>query len=212
MTRFDPAREEDFRDDYATRTLQSVRLGIALGTVLYGLFAVLDIWMLPESWPNAHFIRFAVVIPVCVSAFVATFVTFGKQRLQIVASVFVIVAGLGIVRMIDVAEEGEPGFQYYYAGLLLVLTFSFAVARLRFLPAAVCCATIIGGYVHIAIVDQHLLANGLLRGSGPVFLNNSYFLVAAGIITLMGSYVLEDYARKDFLRRKELSNALDELS
>ena len=211
MTRFDPARESEFRDDYGSRTLSSVRFGLVLGAVLFGLFAILDIWMLPESWPSAHLIRFAVVIPVCGTAIASTFIGFRRSRLQIIASAFVISAGLGIVGMIACAEENELGFQYYYAGLLLVLTYSFAVVRLRFLPAAICCVTIISAYILIAVFDQRLLADGLLRGSGPVFLNNNYFLIAAGIITMMGSYVLEDYARKDFHQRKELSGALEDL-
>ena len=117
-------------------------------------------------------------------------------------AVLVVVMGLGIVVMIAVSQEIEPAFRYYYAGLLLVLTYSFTVVRLRFRPTVICCAIIIAGYEFVAVLDQRLLADGLLSGAGPVFLNNNFFLVAAGVITTMGAYLLEDYSRKDFYQRE----------
>jgi signal transduction histidine kinase len=210
-THFDPEREAAFRLDYASKSLFSVRFGLLLGAVLYALFAVLDIWMLPESWRSAHWIRFAVVVPVCLGALALTFVERVRGHLQALVSTFVIVGGLGIIAMIALAQESEPASRYYYAGLLLVLTFSFTVVRLRFLPAALCCFVIIATYELVAVWDQGLLADGLRSGAGPVFLNNNFFLVAAGVITLMGSYVLENYARTDFRQRTELAEALEEL-
>lgn len=133
-THFDSVREAAFKADYAMSSLTSVRFGLVLGAALYVLFAPLDIWMLPESWRIAHLIRFGIVLPVCLTVIALTFVTRGRQHLQTIVSVFVIFAGLGIVGMIAHAQESEPGFRYYYAGLLLVLTFSFTVVRLRFLP------------------------------------------------------------------------------
>lgn len=211
METFDPQREAEFRADYGIRTQSIVRFGLALGAVLYTLFAPLDIWMLPESWRQAHIIRFAVVLPVCLVALGLTFIERTKRHLQILTSVFVVLAGLGIVAMILLARESEPGFKYYYAGLMLVVTYSFSVVRLRFRPAAFCCMVIIVAYEFVAILDQHLLAQGLLSGPGPVFINNNFFLVSAGIITLFGAYALENYSRKDFRRRNELATALEEL-
>ncbi len=208
---FDPARETAFRADYAMNSLTSVRFGLVLGAVLYALFATVDFWMLPESWRTAHLIRFGIVVPVCLTVLALTFVTRVRKHLQILVSVFVVFAGLGIVSMISLSQEVEPGFNYYYAGLMIVLTYSFTIARLRFLPTAACCIIIIVAYEFVAVLDQRLLSEGFLSGWGPVFINNSSFLVAAGVITLFGAYILEDYSRKDFRQRNELANALDEL-
>lgn len=203
--------ESAFRADYIARTLTSVRVGLVLGAVLYALFAPLDLWMLPESWRTAHLIRFVLVLPVFAMTFASTFAGSVRRHLQAIVCTCAIVAGLGIVGMIAAARESEPGFRYYYAGLLLVLTWIFTLARLRFLPTAICSSTIILAYGYVAVFHQGLVSEGLLQGSGPVFLNNSFFLLAACIITLMGSFVLEDYARKDYRQREELSLALEEL-
>lgn len=211
MERFDSQREALFRTDYGVTSLTHVRFGLALGAALYALFAPLDIWMLPDSWRQAHIIRFAVVLPVCLGALALTFTHRVKQHLQELAVVFVLLAGLGIVCMILVSEEPEPGFRYYYAGLMLVLTYSFTVVRLRFRPTAVCCIVIIVAYEFVAVLDQRLLAEGFFQGRGPIFINNNFFLISAGIITLFGAYVLEDYSRKDFRQRNELAFALEEL-
>jgi len=211
MEKFDSQREALFRADYSVTSLTSVRFGLALGATLYSLFAPLDIWMLPESWHQVHVIRFLVVLPVCIGALLLTFTQRARQHLQELTVAFVLIAGLGIVCMILVAREYEPGFKYYYAGLMLVLTFSFTVMRLRFWPTALCCAVIIIAYEFVAVFDQGLLSEGLLQGWGPIFINNNFFLISAGIISLFGAYVLEDYSRKDFRQRNELAVALDEL-
>jgi signal transduction histidine kinase len=207
----DSAFEAAFRADYATSSLSSVRFGLLLGAVLYSLFAPLDLWMLPLSWRAASLIRFAVVLPVCLIALALSFLHPFRRHLQLLVSVFVVVGGFGIVAMIALAQDSEPGFRYYYAGLLLVLTYSFTVVRLRFRPTAVCCLAIIGSYELVAVLDQRLLSDGILQGWGPVFLNNNFFLIAAGVITLIGAYILEDYSRKDFRQRNELAKTLDEL-
>jgi len=208
---FDPEREAAFRVDYYARSLSSVRFGLLLGAFLYGLFAILDLWMLPESWREAYLIRFAVVVPVCLGAFALTFFERAREHVETLVSAFVIAAGLGIVAMIALAQETELAFRYYYAGLLLVLTFSFTVVRLRFRSAAVCSLLIITAYELVAFFEQRLLADGLFHGRGPVFINNNFFLMAAGIITFIGSYVLEQYSRTDFRQRNELADALEEL-
>ncbi|NIO28625.1 MAG: hypothetical protein GTO29_08740 [Candidatus Latescibacteria bacterium] len=211
MEKFDSQREALFRADYAVTSLTNVRFGLILGAVLYALFGPLDLWMLPESWRQVHIIRFAVVVPTCLGVLALTFNGRAKQRLQELAVVFVLFAGLGIVCMILVAQEHEPGFRYYYAGLMLVLTYSFTVVRLRFRSTAVCCIVIIIAYEFVAVFDQRLLSEGLLQGRGPIFINNNFFLISAGIITLFGAYALEDYSRKDFRQRSELAIALEEL-
>ena len=210
-TRFDPAREAAFRADYAQNSLLGVRFGLGLGAALYALFAPLDIWMLPQSWPIAHLIRFGAVVPVCLATLALTFVPRARAHLQALVSVFVAFAGLGIVAMIAAAQAAEPGYKYYYAGLMLVLTFSFTVVRLRFLPTAGCCVVIIVAYEVVALGDQRLLAEGLLGGQGPVFINNNFFLLTAGLIATIGAYLLENYARRDFQQRHELMRTLDEL-
>jgi len=211
MDKFDSQREAQFRADYAVTSLTNVRFGLALGATLYGLFAPLDVWMLPESWRQAHLIRFMVVVPVCLGALALTFTQRIRRHLQELVVVFVLFAGLGIVCMILVSQEQEPGFRYYYAGLMLVLTYSFTVVRLRFRATAVCCIVIIIAYEFVAVLDQRLLSEGFLQGRGPIFINNNFFLVSAGVITLIGAYVLEDYSRKDFRQRNELAIALEEL-
>jgi hypothetical protein len=111
-TRFDASREAAFKTDYATRTLTSVRFGLILGASLYGLFAPLDIWMLPETWPSAFSIRFGIVLPAFVAAFASTFVARARRHLQVIVSSFVMVVGLGIVGMIALSRERTPSRRY----------------------------------------------------------------------------------------------------
>jgi hypothetical protein len=86
MDSIDTRREAEFRTDYAIRSRTIVRFGLALGAILYTLFAPLDVWMLPESWRMAFVIHFAVLVPACLGALVLTFTGPAKRMLQLLAS------------------------------------------------------------------------------------------------------------------------------
>ena len=46
---FQGALEQEFRDEYYEKSLNSLRLSLVLGAALYGLFGVLDAWIFPET-------------------------------------------------------------------------------------------------------------------------------------------------------------------
>ena len=54
--------EEDFRRDYAQKSVPHVRLGIGVAIALWSLFALLDPLMIPQAKEAAWVIRFAFVV------------------------------------------------------------------------------------------------------------------------------------------------------
>ena len=203
---FAPELEAAYQVDYVEGSLSGIRIGIILGSVIFAVFAALDLLMLPTTWPKVIWIRFGVIEPASLAILGLTYVKSMRQYLLPLITALVICLGFSMLGMIAIAEPYEPGFRYYYAGLMLLLMSSFTIVRLQFRQTLVCCVAVIAGYQWVAIVDQGLLADGFFAGGGPELVNNNFFLVTSGFITGFGAYILESYSRKDFLQRSTIQD------
>ncbi len=198
---FAPELEAAYQADYVQASLPGVRIGLVLGGIIFAVFAALDLWMLPSSWAQVYWIRFGIIEPASLAVLALTYVPAIRRHLLLIVTALVICLGYCMLGMIAIAEPSEPAFRYYYAGLMLLLMSSFTVVRLQFRQSLACCVAVVAGYQWVAIFDQGLLAEGLFAGAGPEFLNNNFFLVTSGFITVIGAYILEDFSRKNFLQR-----------
>ena len=55
--------EKDFIQDYRNKSLVHTRVVLLLAIFLYGIFGILDAWLVPEEKLSFWFIRFGVFIP-----------------------------------------------------------------------------------------------------------------------------------------------------
>ncbi|MBN2447050.1 MAG: response regulator [Phycisphaerae bacterium] len=198
---FPPDLEAEFRHYHCGATIRSVRLSLVLGALLMGGFGVLDAYIAPSVKYEFWFIRFAIAMPCFCLSILATYARSFERYGQGILSLVVLVAGLGIVAMILIAPP--PGDQTYYAGLILVLMFGYALARLRFLWATLTSVLITLAYEVVAI--------GFTETPLIVLLNNNFFFVSANVIGMLASYSLEVHSRRDFISLRRLAQARDEL-
>jgi len=203
----DPDLENLFRDDYYIKSLSSIRIALILGAILYSIFGILDIYVAPYTKNYIWFIRFGVVVPLLACVLIVSFFKFFKKIMQFILSFASLVAGLGIVAMIAIAVEIESSL-YYYAGLMLVLMWTYTFVKLRFVYAATTCWIIVLSYEIIAVFFQKLTTTpGMLK----IFMNNNFFFISANVIGMFACYLIELYTRKDFLQRREISENREEL-
>lgn len=215
VLRFRGDLEPEFNKDYNNRSVASVRIAIILGFLLYSLFGVLDIFIAPISRNYIWFIRYAVVCPILAIIFILTFFSFFTRLLQPFMCIAATMAGAGIVVMIAIVQPEEPAYNYYYAGLILVIMWSYTFIRLRFIYAAIVCWLIVVSYEFSGIFLQNMLSN---FDSRIVFINNNFFFISANVMGMFINLLFEVYFRKDFLQRrlieekqKQLEDEKDEL-
>lgn len=206
--RFDnSALEAEFDRDYLNNALMSIRIAIILGIALYSAFGVLDSLIAPLSRYRIWFIRFIIVVPSLAAVFVMTFFDIFRKRMQIILSIVSLIAGFGIVVMIGITVETESSL-FYYAGLMLVMMWSYTFVKLRFIYATICGWLIVVGYEITAIGYQGLLDS---PETYKIFINNNFFFIASNIIGMFACYLIELYTRKDFLMRREIASKKEEL-
>ncbi len=202
-----PSLEEEFYKDYLEKSMTTIRIALILGIMLYSAFGVLDSLIAPLSKYRIWFIRFVVVVPSLIGVFILTFTEFFGRYIQLILSLLSLIAGIGIVAMIGITVETESSL-FYYAGLMLVMMWSYTFVKLRFFYATICGWIIVLAYEIVAIGYQGLLNSPDMI---KIFVNNNFFFIASNIIGMFACYLIELYTRKDFLQRREIAAKSEEL-
>ena len=126
--RFSDNLESVFSDHYAEHSLPYARFAIVLAMVLYALFGILDLFIVPDVARSIWFIRYAVFCPIALIVLAVSFTQRFERVMQPVLCALAAVCGLGIVAWLHCQPLGRPP---YYAGLLLVIPWTYTLLRVR---------------------------------------------------------------------------------
>ncbi len=180
--------EKAFLDDYYLNSLKVVRLALLAGLLVYGIFGILDVQLIPEMRYQLWRIRYAIVCPAILIAFLFSFTPLFRRYFQISLAITMIIAGAGIIAMISIIPP--PVNYFYYAGLILVLIWGYAFTRVRFIWAT------LAGWIIVALYE--IVAVGISDTPFPILLNNNFFFISANIVGMFSCYSIEYYTRRDF--------------
>ncbi|MFW5862975.1 MAG: methyl-accepting chemotaxis protein [Spirochaetota bacterium] len=199
--RFEDDVEKQFLEDYYEKSLPIIRISFILAIVLYCIFGVLDIIIVPESKYIVWFIRFAIVVPLLVGVYVLSYTRFFKNNMQVILAATGLVVGYGINAMIGIANPGELGYDFYFSGLFLVILWIYALSRMRILYAVASSILVWLGYALVEIIVNGRLSGGMTGNDLPVFINNNFFFISSNLVGIFACYTIEFYLRKDFIQR-----------
>ena len=187
--------ENEFRDDYFTRSIGPMRFSLILAIFFYGIFAWLDALIFPELKQLFWFIRFGVVTPVLIGVILFSFSARFKKYMQVTLAGIMYLTGLGIIIMSVYASNIAQDYSYY-TGLILIFIFGYTFIRARFLYASIAGWTIVASY--------EISAMAFSETPVEILINNNYFFVSANVIGMFISYFMEHSARRDYYMRKLL--------
>jgi len=191
---FQEKLESAFQREYFGKSLRHVQAALILAIFFYGVFGILDAWILPVEKYRLWFIRYAIFCPYVIFIFLFSFSRhFIKYMQGLIASV-ILIAGLGIIAMILIAPY--PGNYSYYAGLILVFLYGYAFFKLRFIWATLAGWAIVFGYEIAAIWLSHTPI--------PILVNNNFFFLSGNIIGMFACYSIELHSRKEFMQARLL--------
>jgi signal transduction histidine kinase len=195
--------EEEFRRDYARKSVLHVRVGIGFAIALWSVFGLLDPWIVPEVEGFAWLIRFAFVVPSLLLIFLFTFSGHYYRLAQPAAATAAMISALGLIAMVNLVIR-PAGAHPYTAGLLLSVPCICVVWRLRFINGVwATLATVLADNVTAVWFTGIPLA---------VIMNNNFFLVSSGILGLLAGYNMETYIRRDFLQRRTAEKSVEQLN
>jgi signal transduction histidine kinase len=186
--------EKGYQEDYFYRSLNPFRLSLILSMIFYGAFAFLDAIMVPSLKNIFWFIRFGIVFPVLIAAYIYSYSQSFKKYMQFVISCIIFCSSFGIIFMI--VYTSKVGNYSYYAGLILIFIFGYTFSRARFINAAIAGWSI--------VISYEISAIWISKTPFDILVNNNYFFISANIIGMFISYFLELSTRKEFYMRIQL--------
>ena len=200
VSTFPPDLETDFRADYFERSLKPVRIGLLLAAALFAAFGALDAWMMPSTLRLVWAVRYLLVVPVMLAAFVFTYSPRFERVWRPILVAMALLGGGAIIFMVAVAS-GTTAL-LYYAGLLLAFPWVHGLARLGFREASLVTWSLTVGYEAVAIIVKETPT--------PLLASNTFFLVSANVIAMFVSFHQEELARRGFLQRRLLEQRKQE--
>ena len=183
----DKILEQDFLEYYKNNIVGHVRIAMIIALGLYSVFACLDLFLFPEFAASFFQIRFYLVTPIFIIAFLSTFHPSFFKHFQLLISICVIIAAYGVIAMLYIG--GSEVNTLYYVGLMLVLIFNYDFLKLRFLSASIVGALILLCYIVVSLFN---------KTSPNILVASLFFLVSANIMGMFSAYFYEFLNRKFF--------------
>ena len=197
----EPDVEREFRIHYEHRFGGIMRIAIAAAILFYALFGILDYLLYPGIYPRLWVWRYLLVMPILLGIGVYLFRPGQRRWSQPVVALGSLMGGIGIVAMTVSIPPGENNV--YFAGLMLVATFSYTVFRLRFIWA-----TVVGWST---VLLYNLLALSVSDMPIHALVASNFFYVTSNLIGMVACYEMEYDARHNFILQRELEAEQDRL-
>lgn len=186
--------EAEFQADYSERYLSHMRLALLFGLLALVAAGSVDWWWMPNEAPRMWITRVVLAIPMGVIQGL-TYTAWGQRQLQIMT---VVAAGIGTAMLVTCANVApEPFSHYYRCGLALVVLIIFVLSRLQFVwglyVAVIMLVELNAGYFYTGEHDPKIITAG------------NFFLVAAEVFALVGTFLIERGLRQNYLQGRLLA-------
>lgn len=168
--------------------LKDVRTGLIFGIIFYGVFGLLDYYMLPQNYISALFIRYAIMIPTAVVVLILSYVRAARKYFNYLIFLTLLVGQLGIMAMVVIADPSEPAFYSYFVSSILALLACEFIFQVSIKPAILYFLLSIAGYFLIAVFDYKLFTEADLGINKYWMIGNFFFFASAGFISLLGHH------------------------
>jgi diguanylate cyclase (GGDEF)-like protein len=202
LTFRDADTERAFRRGYWEEPIRMSRFAMASAAVLWATFGYLDYLVGRDALLELWFIRYAIGLPTIMISLALSYLTVFRARYHLFMVPGVVVCIGCIIAMVTVTEP--PTSDYYYAGLIIVLVFSYT-----FLQLPVVYATLAG---IVSLLAYEYVAVFVKRSPFELIVNNTYFLFATNYVGVFACYSLERYRRKIFLHLRIIENDREQLA
>jgi adenylate cyclase len=187
----DPSLERAFQYAYIRDNLTYIRLAHVIGIASWSVFGLLAAIVLGRGQTADLVLRFGVAVPMVAISLWCTYARWYLRYWQTALALSLLANGLIWATHRAVVGEARP--DWGYAGLMLILAFTYVLSRMQFLTASIVGALMIGYYEFVTIVlthDELLFAN--------------FFLLSFAAIGTAAAYGLDRAVRLLYLRERQL--------
>lgn len=187
--------EENFIEKYFNKSLKQIRFCLFMVILFFGIFGILDAFLIPAMNNKLLFLRYTIIFPFAVWIIYLSYSSHFKKYIQLSLAALMITAGLIVISKIVITPS--PQSLSYSEGLVLVFTLGIFF-KMRFIWSAVTCFIILSFYEAAAI--------WLSATPAHILISESFFFICTSVIVMAVCYYVEYYARKDYFLSRLLGN------
>ncbi|MGB8274105.1 MAG: HAMP domain-containing sensor histidine kinase [Alphaproteobacteria bacterium] len=190
----DKAVEREYLREHLHDSLPIIRLAVAAGMGLWSIFGILDYYIMFDVLWQVWTVRYLVTIPILLSVLLFTYSSHFTRWAQPALSLTMLSAGGSVVAMTAIGNP--PGSYWYYAGLIMVVTYCTSLIRLRHTIGAGIAIALCAAYQVTAAYTNPIPID--------VLVNNDFFLAMASAVGFFSSYAQEYYIRSNYVNTQLL--------
>jgi signal transduction histidine kinase len=204
FSKFDSKTEKEFIEDYNERSITFLRISLVLLFFVSNAFILSDYQSAPLSRENILIIRFYLMGPAIITAFILSYTKYIKIYYQTIVTTLMIFLNLCIVLTIAQTYEQETAYYIYFVGIILIIITTIPL-RLRFIPTLISISSTILFYLIIGIYIHDMPYVDFVLNKSAMFINNLFSILAAGLGVGVAAYIIERTERQNFIKQKELT-------
>ncbi|MFH1159652.1 MAG: histidine kinase dimerization/phosphoacceptor domain -containing protein [bacterium] len=189
---------KEFLNYYLISSIPSMRWGLIANLLLFVVFAVINEVVFPDLASKKFFLKFGIIIPFFLLAIVVLYIRRLRPWLSAIFLVINLILCAAIFWVGFSSDTMQPGYEYYFAWVILMIIGLFTFYRLRFSTLL-----ILGGLQLIAYLLATIL-NHSFRDHFSESLNNLFFILGASTVGFFIAYTFQLLNKKNFLHQKSL--------
>lgn len=198
--RFNGQLEQGFQTSYSRHFNQYIRWVMLVATCIYIFSGIYDFILLAPLHGRIWEVRYLLGLPLLVLLVLYSFSNnFWRFQQQVLLS-YILVVTLTLALMAAISLPTQSSI--YFTGALIAQMAGLNIMRLQFRYAVVGCITMVTFEVLVLLMFKYSLEK---------ILTDVYFYSSVTLVSLMGNYFLERFARQDYLQKRLLDHEKERL-
>jgi len=188
----------EFLNYHLISSIPAMKWGLIVNLLLFALFAGINEVFFPDLIPQKFFLKFGIIVPFFVLTIIALYIRKLRKWLSLIFLVTNLCLCIAIFWIGFTSNVQEPGYEFYFAWVILMIIGLFTFYRIRFLTL------IIVGLIQLLSYVLATSLNHSFRDNFSQSLINLFFIIAASTLGFFIAYAFHHLNRKNFLHQKSL--------
>ncbi len=192
--------KKEFYEHFLRSSIPSLRFGLFFTILLFIVFAVVTKTLFNSAPGQLFFFRFGMVLPLLLLTILVTYVKFFLKHLNTLFIIINLMMGVVIFLVGFTSNFSQPGYELYFAWVMLVIIGFFAFFRLRFHELI-----LIGAFQLLSFAVTSIW-NGSYSTDPLQVVNHLFFILSVFSIGTLMSYILQKINWRSFIHQKALAS------
>ena len=191
--------QKEFHQHYMISSLPGMRMGLIFTLVMFFCFVLFNTFFFRDAPETQFYNRFWIISPFII---ISLGVTYFRRLYRWLHPIYILLnLGICFVVYFVGATSGysEPGYEYYFAWVMLVVIGLFVFYRMPFR------SLVIIGLLQVAAFIMACISNGFFAHRPIIFFSNLFFIIAMYSIGFIMAFTLRKLNWRNFMHQRTLA-------